>query len=540
MLKINSNKIEKNAVILAAGFGSRLVPLTFEKPKGLLKINENQSMIERQIIFLKEKNITDITLVVGFKKEFFYELKEKYKLNIIENKEYNNTNSLYSLFLAKDKLKNTYILTSDTWIKNNYFNSDNEFSYLSIVKNISDNSNIFEWKIEWDVENNINKIKPCYLKKNDFFITGASYFNEKTSKLFIEEATKILSDQENKEKAYWEETLFALIKKDFIKINNQDQNIYEIDNLQDIYQIDKQGEILKKNICLKEICSIFNVKIKDIKNIQTIKKGLTNNSFSFEINDTKYVYRSPGIGTENIINRQREYKVYQLIKNFPNAEKLFFYNQKTASKISYFENDHKNVDQYNENEVFSSFKMIRKFHEHNYLLGNNFDIEEEINKYKKQINKSKYKLDLEKELSEKVYKIIRYVNNLKIKKVLCHIDFIPDNLLINDKYEVKLIDYEYAGDADPMIDIAAFATSAFYNKEWLDKTINIYFDNNAHKQEKIRVYAYMALLGYLWWIWTYAFIDKGNNISYDYLNHMLNNAKYYSNLLEEKYDIFKK
>ena len=91
-----------------------------------------------------------------------------------------------------------------------------------------------------------------------------------------------------------------------------------------------------------------------------------------------------------------------------------------------------------------------------------------------------------------------------------------------------------------MIDIAAFATSAFYNQEWLDKTINIYFDNNAHKQEKIRVYAYMALLGYLWWIWTYAFIDKGNNISYDYLNHMLNNAKYYTNLLEEKYDIFKK
>ncbi|WP_029513514.1 phosphotransferase family protein [Mycoplasmopsis primatum] len=81
--------------------------------------------------------------------------------------------------------------------------------------------------------------------------------------------------------------------------------------------------------------------------------------------------------------------------------------------------------------------------------------------------------------------------------------FIPDNLLVDTRGEgnVILIDYEYAADADPMIDIAAFATSAFYDKQWLDKSINYYFDNCIpSRKEIIRIYSYMALLGYLWWL----------------------------------------
>ena len=60
----------KNAIILAAGFGSRFVPLTYETPKGLLKVY-GQPMIERQIEQLLEKGITEIIIVVGYMKENF-------------------------------------------------------------------------------------------------------------------------------------------------------------------------------------------------------------------------------------------------------------------------------------------------------------------------------------------------------------------------------------------------------------------------------------------------------------------------------------
>ena len=59
-----------NAIIMAAGFGSRFVPMTYDTPKGLLEV-KGERMIERQITQLHEVGITDITIVVGYLKEKF-------------------------------------------------------------------------------------------------------------------------------------------------------------------------------------------------------------------------------------------------------------------------------------------------------------------------------------------------------------------------------------------------------------------------------------------------------------------------------------
>lgn len=535
-MKKSEKQVQKNAIILAAGFGSRLVPLTFENPKGLIKVKNNESMVERQIRFLNEVGIFDITIVVGYMSDAFYKIKDKYKIKIIENKQFNITNSLYSLFLAKENLKNTYILNSDAWIEKNYFNQDDEFAYLTVIENLSKNNDAYEWKASINENQNIISLKPMILKEHDLYITGPSYFDENLSNAYKLLASEYIEKNELKSNAYWEECLFELIKEFQIKAYNQTNNVYEIDSLNNISDIDKNRKVLKNDKCLVEIAEVFNIEIDDIKDVQTIKKGLTNNSFSFNVKDTKYVYRSAGKGTENIIDRLREQKVYKLIKNFEYAERLYFYNPKTFSKISYFANQYKNVDQYNEFELFHSFKMIKAFHDKQYHLNQEFNIEKEIDKYLQSITKSIEKVKKEKNLTKDIYSLLKYLKSLNISKHLCHIDFIPDNLLINKEGDVVLIDYEYAGDADPMIDIAAFATSAFYNKKWLDKTISFYFnEQKPTEQEIIRIYSYMALLGYLWWLWTYAYMDKGDNIGIDYLNHMLNNAKFYIKLLKEKY-----
>ena len=64
----------RNAVILAAGAATRFVPLSLEQPKGLYEVN-GRRLIDRQIEQLLEAGITDITLVLGYKKEMFYYLK---------------------------------------------------------------------------------------------------------------------------------------------------------------------------------------------------------------------------------------------------------------------------------------------------------------------------------------------------------------------------------------------------------------------------------------------------------------------------------
>lgn len=72
-----------NAVIMAAGFASRFAPLSEITPKALLKV-KGEIMIERQIRQLRDAGIPDIYVVVGYKKEMFYYLEEKYDVHIIE------------------------------------------------------------------------------------------------------------------------------------------------------------------------------------------------------------------------------------------------------------------------------------------------------------------------------------------------------------------------------------------------------------------------------------------------------------------------
>ncbi len=105
-----------NAIIMAAGMSSRLAPLSYEKPKGLLKV-KNEILIERQIKQLQEKGIVDITVITGYKAEQFEYLRDQFGVDIVYNKDYFRYNNTSSLRLVIDKLKNTYICPPTTIFK---------------------------------------------------------------------------------------------------------------------------------------------------------------------------------------------------------------------------------------------------------------------------------------------------------------------------------------------------------------------------------------------------------------------------------------
>ena len=116
---LKSRKIE-NAIILAAGMSTRFVPLNYETPKGLLKVND-ETLIERQIRQLHECGITEIGIVVGYMKERFEFLRDKYNVTLIETKDYAERNNHASVLAAKDYLKNTIITSSDLYFSRNIF-----------------------------------------------------------------------------------------------------------------------------------------------------------------------------------------------------------------------------------------------------------------------------------------------------------------------------------------------------------------------------------------------------------------------------------
>lgn len=91
----------KNAVILAAGYSSRFVPLCFDIPKGLL-IVKGETLIERQIQQLKELDINDICIVTGAYAEQFAFLEKKHHVRLIFNSDYKTKNNFASLYVAKE------------------------------------------------------------------------------------------------------------------------------------------------------------------------------------------------------------------------------------------------------------------------------------------------------------------------------------------------------------------------------------------------------------------------------------------------------
>lgn len=108
----------KRAIIMAAGIGKRMQPLTLQKPKPLIAVN-GKVMIESIIEGLKQNGINEIHIVVGYLKEHFEYLTHKYdSVDLIENPYYDTCNNISSLYVAREFLGDCIILDGDQIINN--------------------------------------------------------------------------------------------------------------------------------------------------------------------------------------------------------------------------------------------------------------------------------------------------------------------------------------------------------------------------------------------------------------------------------------
>lgn len=108
----------KRAIIMAAGKGERMRPLTLETPKPLIRVN-GVRMIDSVVRALHRNGIIEIYVVVGYKKEMFVGLEQEYPgLKLVENPDYDRCNNISSLYYAREYLSDCIILDGDQFIRN--------------------------------------------------------------------------------------------------------------------------------------------------------------------------------------------------------------------------------------------------------------------------------------------------------------------------------------------------------------------------------------------------------------------------------------
>ena len=526
-----------SAVILAAGFGSRFVPLTFETPKGLLEVF-GERMIERQINQLHEAGIMDITIVVGYLKEKFEYLIDKFGVRLLYNPEYHCKNTLTTVYRARDcfKGKNTYLLSSDNWIRNNMYHTYECGAWYSAVYM---EGNTSEWCLECSKKGLMTGVQVG--GSDSWVMYGPVYFSKEFSEQFFP-ALETYYHTPGTEQMYWEQVLADLLNGTVdehipghhkfpvpeMYINRQPaEQVYEFENLEELRVFDTKYQNHSDNIAMELVSDVLHIPESEITGIRCLKTGMTNKSFLFRAGDRSYICRIPGPGTELLINRAQEKAVYDAVKSLGISEHVVYISGDTGYKISEYYEGSRNGDARNWDDVKRCMELVHKLHDSAIHVDHSFDIRERIDFYESICG------GYEKNLFEDYSQVRAHMNvlldrldRLNRPQVLSHIDSVCDNFLFLSDGSIRLIDWEYAGMCDPMIDVSMCAIYSYYNEEEVEKLLKIYSGPNVPAEDRFVYYSYIALGGFLWCLWAVYKSSLGEEFG-DYTLIMYRYAKDY-------------
>jgi CTP:phosphocholine cytidylyltransferase-like protein len=223
----------KRAIFLAAGFGSRMVPITLNTPKPMVIVN-GKRIIETLLDAVVEAGIEEIIIVTGYLSEQFELLLKKYpQIKFIYNEKYNETNNISSAYLIRDKFANAYVLESDLVLYNKNLIRKYEYQSNFLGKYVSVTD---DWCLE--TKNGII-VKEKVGGYNCYQMLGISYYEAKYADQMKKDLEMVFNSPGGKEK-YWEQVFLDICKKNYqITVREcHEGDIIEIDTFTELKQID--------------------------------------------------------------------------------------------------------------------------------------------------------------------------------------------------------------------------------------------------------------------------------------------------------------
>ncbi len=493
-LELGQRSTPKNAVILAAGFGMRMVPINTQIPKALLEVR-GEPLIERTIRQLQEAGIRDIQVVVGFMKDHFEYLIDEYGVELVVNTSYAEKNNLHSLKLVLSRLGDTYVVPCDLWCRENPFRKQEFYSWYMIREDRDPESTV-------RLNRSRALVKPPQKTPGNTML-GIAYITAADAPKLRSRIEKLCADSRN-DGVFWEE---ALMEKGNMCLSGRcvgQDAVMEINTYEQLRELDSSSNNLRSD-AISTIAQALNAKPEDIQDITVLKKGMTNRSFLFRCRGRQYIMRIPGEGTDQLINRAQEAAVYRTIADKHICDDIAYINPENGYKITAFLEGARVCDPFDPEDVKACMVRLRQFHEQKLQVEHTFDIFGLISFYESLWNGQPSCYRDYRATKAKVLSLKAYIDSQEKDWVLTHIDAVPDNFLFvegaDGTREIRLIDWEYAGMQDPHVDIAMFCIYAMYDRPQIEALIDAYFPEGCSPAVRTKIYCYISACGLLWSNW---------------------------------------
>jgi CTP:phosphocholine cytidylyltransferase-like protein/thiamine kinase-like enzyme len=521
-----ARKAPKNAVILAAGPGIRMIPINTEIPKAFLEV-AGEPLIERLIRQLHEAGIKEICVIVGYQKEQFEYLIDDFGVRLIVNPDYAVKNNLGSLRLAAPYLSDSYIVPCDIWCRENPFRPNELYSWY-MISDRPDEASMVRVNRRGELicvsgaqknprSKDSDRENPPRQKGNA--MAGIAYLQKDAAAALCRQMEILWKNPQN-HGLFWEAALFTGNKMTVYARLVPASLTTEINTYEQLRSLDNTSPQLKSDK-LDLIAGALHVSPDDIVDITVLKKGMTNRSFLFSCRTgvplglpasgtdgpclSRYIMRIPGEGTDRLIDRSGEAAVCGLIRDKNICEDIVFMDPENGYKITRFIEGARTCDPSDRDEVARCLARLKEFHQMNLQSDRSFDLYERIEFYESlwkgrpsaYRNYAKTKAD--------VLRLKPYTDIWAAGPCLTHIDAVPDNFLLFEnergEEEIRLIDWEYAAMQDPHVDLAMFCIYAMYGREQIDWLIGEYFSGKCPVPVRIKIYCYIAVCGLVWSNW---------------------------------------
>ena len=518
-----------SAIILAAGAGTRFAPLSFERPKALFEVR-GEVLIERLIRQLRQAGIERICVVTGYMKESLFYLEDEFGVAITVNPEYATRNNHSSVWCARRHLGSSYIISSDQSFADGLFCS-HCFAPFCTASRHEGRTDGLTLKL-----GSHGRVRSIARGGNDALrMRGPVYLDADSSRILLNALERDYDLPETRGKL-WDEVMADHLTELSLYANEVPESaVTEFDFLTDLVAFDSDFFANVDSGILDNICATLNCTRDEISEVQPVKAGLTNLSTLFSARGEKFIYRHPGTGTNELINRRAETFALEVAKELGLDDTFIYEDPDEGWKISRYIEGCSELDYEDELQVRRALALTRRLHESGRKSPYSFDFWDEAEKIVGLLKDMRYGLPRDfNSLAETIAGVAAKMRAEAGEPVLCHNDLYGPNFLVRGE-EMRLIDWEYAAMGDPACDLGNFvAQGSGYSVEQTLGILPLYYGRPVTPEEERHCLAAVAVVGWYWYVWAMYKEAMGNPVG-EWLYVWYRAAKRFAAAAEQRY-----